>query len=157
MKICSKCKIAKDISEFYDSVKDKKQSWCIDCCRRYWQTRKENGVNQMRARQRRTDPRSSLLARAKDRAKKQGIPFSIIKEDIIVPECCPVLGIKLCVGDGSQNENSPSLDRLIPENGYVPGNIRVISLRANAIKNDATIEELRKVADWLEQQLLVEA
>lgn len=35
--------------------------------------------------------------------------------------------------------------------GYVPGNIRVISNRANLLKSDATVEELRKVIDYMEE------
>ena len=41
--------------------------------------------------------------------------------------------------------DSPSLDRIVPELGYVKGNIRVISNRANHLKSDATLEEHRKI------------
>lgn len=43
-----------------------------------------------------------------------------------------------------------SLDRIVPSLGYVPGNVAVISHRANRIKSDATADELRAVADWLD-------
>ena len=43
----------------------------------------------------------------------------------------------------------PSLDRIIPELGYVKGNVVFISMRANSIKQDATEQELYLVADWL--------
>ena len=39
----------------------------------------------------------------------------------------------------------PSLDRIDGAKGYVKGNVRVISHRANMLKNDATIEELELV------------
>jgi hypothetical protein len=68
------------------------------------------------------------------------------------PEKCPVLGITLMRGCESR-DNSPSVDRLIPELGYVPENCRVISNRANQIKSNASPAELRKVAAWLEQEL----
>jgi hypothetical protein len=48
----------------------------------------------------------------------------------------------------STNENknhSPSLDRIFPELGYTKGNVRVISWRANWIKNNSTIEEIEKL------------
>lgn len=56
--------------------------------------------------------------------------------DIIIPETCPMLGIKLEFGFDKQggNFNSPSLDRIIPELGYTKGNVMVISKRANMIK-----------------------
>jgi hypothetical protein len=94
---------------------------------------------------------------AKARAKKYGIPFSITVADVraVWPSDgrCPVLGIRLSrnVGRGP-SANSPSLDRLFPERGYVPGNIAVISMRANLIKTSETDPSVfRKVADWLEK------
>jgi len=54
---------------------------------------------------------------------------------VVVPEFCPVLGIKIVPGRQGKGkateDNSPSLDKFIPEKGYVPGNIAVISWRAN--------------------------
>jgi hypothetical protein len=40
-----------------------------------------------------------------------------------------------------------SLDRIDHQKGYVPGNVRVISLRANLLRKDITPEELRALAD----------
>jgi hypothetical protein len=34
--------------------------------------------------------------------------------------------------------------------GYVRGNVTIISNRANRIKNDASLDEVRKVVSWLE-------
>ena len=52
----------------------------------------------------------------------------------------------------SDTDNSPSIDRLIPELGYIKGNVNVISLRANIIKNNATKDELIKIANWMESK-----
>lgn len=93
-----------------------------------------------------------LLARSKSRAKKNDIPFDLDLEDIVVPDNCPVLGIPLHKTGGKgpgYHPDSPSLDRIYPELGYVKDNVRVISARANLLKNDATEEELRKVLDDL--------
>jgi hypothetical protein len=89
---------------------------------------------------------------ARSRAKKKSISFSIKVTDIPeIPSHCPILGFPLVrsVGVGSQSFNSPTLDRIKPELGYVPGNLQVISQRANVIKNDASAEEIRKVADYM--------
>ncbi len=96
-----------------------------------------------------------LLTAAKHRAKTRGLPFKITEDDIIVPDTCPVLGIPLQRNKKGKthNGNSPSLDRLIPEFGYVPGNVQVISMRANLIKSNASVSELRQVADWCDTQL----
>lgn len=93
---------------------------------------------------------ASLFQLARQRAKRKGLPFAITVADIIVPEFCPVLGVKLEIGTGCMQRCSPTLDRVIPELGYVPGNVAVISLRANTMKQDATAAELRVLADWID-------
>ena len=91
-----------------------------------------------------------MVRAAKARAAKAGVPFNITPEDIVIPQLCPVLQIPLIVGQSQASDNSPSLDRVIPLLGYVRGNILVISNRANRIKNNATIPELRAVASFFE-------
>lgn len=89
-----------------------------------------------------------LWANAKRRAAERGLEFTITKEDVHIPDICPVLGIPLAVGNGTAQSNSASLDRIDNSLGYIPGNVQVISLRANAMKNSATQEELLKFAYW---------
>lgn len=79
---------------------------------------------------------------AKQRAKKQGVPFDIELSDIIIPDKCPLLEINIKSSKGSPTHNSPSLDKIIPKLGYVKGNIWVVSHRANWLKNDASVEEI---------------
>lgn len=98
------------------------------------------------------NPKVQLVISAKVRAKKFGIPCTITAKDIEIPEFCPVLGVKLESGNKQFHENSPSLDRIIPELGYVPGNVAVMSFRANRIKGDATMEELKTMIAWLESK-----
>ena len=100
-------------------------------------------------------PRYYLWHGAKTRAKKKNIPFDIGPLDIQIPDVCPVLGIQLRVVPRALGgrDCSPTLDRLRPENGYVKGNIAVMSYRANRIKSDSSPDELRRVADWLEKKL----
>lgn len=86
---------------------------------------------------------------AKRRAKRDNLPFTILESEIIVPEICPVLGIKMQIGIGSRSDNSPSLDKIIPNKGYVKDNIKVISYRANRFKSDALLEEVEKVAAYM--------
>lgn len=90
---------------------------------------------------------------AKARASSAGVPFSITADDIVIPQLCPVLGAPLIVGQSQATDWSPSLDRVMPAMGYVKGNIIVISNRANRIKNNATIPELRAVADFFERHV----
>ncbi len=48
---------------------------------------------------------------------------------------------------------SPSLDRIDSTKGYTKGNIWVISNRANTLKNDATLSELKLLVERLENAL----
>ena len=95
----------------------------------------------------------ALWKAAKARATKRGLPFSITPDDVIIPVRCPVLGIPLVrsVTRGPA-DSSPSLDRKVCALGYVPGNVVVISWRANRIKNDGTAAEVRSVLRWMEAE-----
>ena len=90
------------------------------------------------------------------RAKEGNIPFDLDEEYLIqiFPEDnkCPVLGIEFEWGIHN-SQASPSVDRIIPEKGYTKGNVIWISRRANAIKNDATVEEIYIVADFYKELL----
>jgi len=82
---------------------------------------------------RRRKPERPLWERARKRAKDRGLPFDIPKDAIVVPRTCPALGLVIELR-GQRSACSPSLDRIVPERGYVSGNIRVISDRANRLK-----------------------
>lgn len=84
-----------------------------------------------------------LLQGAKQRAKKYGVPINITIDDIFIPEFCPYLGVKLVPFSGW---DSPSLDKINPELGYVKGNVQVISTKANTMKSNATHAELIQFA-----------
>lgn len=101
-------------------------------------------------------PGRYLYYNAKGRAKKLGLPFDIAPEDIVIPTYCPVLGIKIdpvVRGRKGFHPMSPSVDRVIPSRGYVRGNVRVISNRANRLKCDASIDEVRAVLRYMETAL----
>lgn len=100
-------------------------------------------------------PEYSIWKACKDRASQYGMEFSLLLEDIVIPERCPVLGIKLEAGMGRgrglgliHRDKSPSIDRVDNSKGYTPDNILVVSYRANRIKSDATVEELVAVSEF---------
>lgn len=84
------------------------------------------------------------------RAREGGYPCTITREYLssLWTGTCPVLGIPLVSGQDTAH-NSPTLDKIVPALGYVPGNVAIISRRANAIKSDATAGEILKVYEWL--------
>lgn len=96
-------------------------------------------------------PEQKMIQRARNRARKNGLECTITVKDIVIPKTCPVLGIELVVHSGSSGgrPNSPALDRIDNSKGYVPGNIQVISHRANQMKADANTQELILFAKWI--------
>ena len=100
---------------------------------------------------RQIDYRTWMFNAKKANAKKRGIEFTITLDDLVIPDICPVLGIKLNRSPDSKHAgNAPTIDRIDPSKGYAAGNIAVISHRANRKKQDCTIQELRKILDYME-------
>ena len=48
--------------------------------------------------------------------------------------------------------HTPTIDRIDNNKGYIPGNVAVISWRANALKKDASTEEVEKLLVWMRSQ-----
>ena len=92
-----------------------------------------------------------ILARAKSRAKKTNLPFNLELDDIAIPDTCPLLGIKIESNNFRNSPNNPSLDKIIPEKGYIKGNVWVISNRANTLKNDASLQALELLVENLKK------
>lgn len=89
----------------------------------------------------------SIFNNAKARARKMNIDFNIEIDDIIIPKICPVLNIEILSipANTKAAHNSASIDRIDNTKGYVKGNIRIISFRANCLKSDATLNEIKMI------------
>lgn len=110
--------------------------------------------NEWQKKNRGRDPLRAILNQAKIRAKKKGVPFELMRDDVPLPAICPVFGTPIDYkAEGTFNPNAASLDRLIPSLGYVPGNVRIISNRANILKRDATVQELEAVVAYMRREL----
>lgn len=179
MQNCIKCNIQKPLDEFYKQRRTKNghRPICKICeslrKKQYYLDNKEEILQQQKDYyeenkeavllkskiDRETfferDYKLNMIHRARQRAKKKNIEFSITEEDIIIPEYCPALGIKLEIQKGLKvaRKSSPSLDRIDVSKGYIPGNIQVISKLANTMKNAATLEELQLFSKWLQDLL----
>lgn len=168
-KECSKCKTVKLFSEFTSnkSRSDGLTVWCKSCSKSSrdnyylankekikqkhleWREKNKDYIKASRLAKRKEDPRKIMLYSAKHRAQAKGLSFDIDVEDIIIPEYCPVLNIKLELFHESQNRSSPSLDRIDSNLGYTKGNIQVISWLANTMKTNASLDELYLFALWV--------
>ena len=93
------------------------------------------------------DYRLHMLRLAKARARRRNIFFDLILDDIQIGTHCPILDIKFEVGRENW-KNSPSLDRIDNSRGYEADNVIVVCMMANSIKNQATPDQIRKVADF---------
>lgn len=92
-----------------------------------------------------------LLKSAQSKASTKGLEINIELSDIVIPEVCPVLGIKLDGAAGRLADGLPSLDRIDSSKGYVKGNVWVISWKANKLKAHNTLETLRALTRALER------
>ncbi len=84
-----------------------------------------------------------ILERTKQSAKERGLDFNLTIDDIVIPEYCPYLNLKLTFIFTYETRNSYySIDRINNNLGYVKNNVQIISLKANTMKNNATQNEL---------------
>lgn len=93
-----------------------------------------------------------LWISAKNRAKKAGLEFSITREDVVVPDICPILGVGIIPMSPRKYGLGASIDRLNSSKGYTKDNIIVCSLRANMLKSNGTIEEFKKIVTFLSEK-----
>lgn len=158
MKTCRECGVSRPIEDFWREAKgpDGRSARCGECRRKGLKRSRANPEIRERARlyareyNKTISNEQHLWYFAKGRARKLGIVFDLKVEDIVIPEHCPLLGVHLARGCGKLQAASPSLDRKNPDVGYTRDNVWVISHRANTIKNNATLEELRQIVGVLE-------
>jgi len=94
-----------------------------------------------------TTPEGRLLYRAHKRHREEGYNFNLGIEDIVIPEVCPYLDLKLSTDPADHKKsNYATIDRIDSSKGYVKGNIQVISLKANSMKSSSTEEQLLQFA-----------
>jgi hypothetical protein len=120
---------------------------------RKWREQNRDQYNQVRRSGRLKNRVHYLWKEARDRALRRGVEFTITESDIPpMGDFCPLLGHPFSF-DGSDHQNSPSLDRIDPKRGYVPGNVWVVGWRANTIKSGGTAEEHEMIARAMRKAL----
>lgn len=96
--------------------------------------------------------RFQILQHIRRRARNNGYETDLCLSDIPEPgDVCPVLGTKFKKAKGPLSDSSVSVDKINPNLPYLKkyvSNLRLISYRANRIKNDASIDELKKVLQY---------
>ena len=94
-----------------------------------------------------------LWSQLKNSAKSRDIPFDLNVTDIDeigIPIVCPVLGIPLYFHRQKVQDDSISFDRIDSSKGYTMGNVIIVSYRANRLKSDATLDEMKRLVNFYE-------
>lgn len=165
-KVCTKCNKEKDVEEFYSHKTNSSQ--CKQCQRDYRKEWRKNhpGYDKIKSKkwyysnQERNKKYYEnkpwykiIIQLAKKRAKKSGIPFNLDEEYLqsIYPKdgLCPLLRIPLTKNREFSGPNSITLDRIIPQLGYIKGNVQILSHKANTAKSNLTLDEMKLlVSNW---------
>lgn len=157
MKVCIKCGIEKEESCF-----EKCKTWLFRSCKECLKKRRKESVEAHRRKSsseyqkdyNMRHPERYILSHIKSNAKIKGTEFSLTIEDIVIPEYCPILGVKLSpTGSSKHDLYAPSVDRIDNSKGYIKGNIQIVSRKANIMKNCATNEELLRFSQYFNNLL----
>lgn len=153
---CSKCGETKLLSQFLFNRHGKKYeyrfTYCLACRRKQLTENLNSSVGSFLG---------DRYNRLKLRAKKFGVKFAISREEFIEQfhrqrGLCfytdEVLRYK--VGNGYDIRCSLSIDKIVPENGYVQGNIVFCTSRVNTAKSNFSLEEMKKYMPSWYQKLL---
>ena len=150
IKRCGTCKEHKPLSEFCKrkTSKDGLNGRCRSCQKKY-----DDNVCRFKR----------WFESKKSAAKRRGIKFTIKPQDIpgvsvreynIItrkksttwkaeeyPKMCHEWGIELDWGMNGLQYNSPSLDRINPKLGYIPGNVRLVCQSYNGAKSNCPADK----------------
>ena len=150
-KRCSTCGHELPIDSFalkHDLKKRKgyRASACKSCNRGNQKLRYES--------HKKTNPFLHKATRIKSRATSLGVPYNLDKDwlENIWTGFCPVFKQKISISEDRGNPWCAELDRLRPDLGYVKGNVRFLSRKANSYKSNMTLEEAKKIYLWMEKE-----
>ena len=146
-KKCSKCKKFLTLDNFTKKG-SKKRKGLRASCRNCENLRMKNNYIK--------NPIPQMLSNAKIRSKEKNIEFNIdtkyLKSIFPKDNMCPVLNISFQGGymneDKKNKDYSPSLDRIVPEKGYVKGNLVFVCNIINRVKSDSSMEILEKTLNF---------
>ncbi len=144
---CPKCRLDKALTEYNKDAT--RPNGIKGCCKECNNSRR----NALHA----ANPIPVMLQAAKQRAVRQSVLFTLTENDLVMPDTCPILGMKLEVKQGKGGAaNSPSLDKIKPEFGYIPGNVQIISNLANVMKSNASLDQMVRLGRWASKQIKLE-
>jgi hypothetical protein len=124
----------------------------VEVNRRWYANNRERVSEQSRTR---THTKKSwelnAIKRCRERATQKGVPFGMRASDLYdasgrLPDTCPIFShICLDYHGGRDRRKWASVDRKVPELGYVTGNVWVVSMAANVWKSNGSNPRERRV------------
>ena len=121
---CRECNLIK-ASENREQNREQYNKYCREKKKEHYSTEKRRESYKKNIHQ-------ELFYSAKTRANNKKISFTISKEDVIIPDKCPVFGIPL---DSRDRLHAPTLDRIIAGGEYSKNNIRIVCNSVNSFRN----------------------
>ncbi len=89
---------------------------------------------------------------AKRRSLKNNISFNITEQDIIdiIPKDnkCPIFNREF----ESKTRWAMTIDKIIPDMGYIKENIQIVSLKANVMKQNTSQKQQLMFAQWIKRE-----
>ena len=117
--------------------------------------RKENYHHEVAYRKTKRGNLSRTLDRIRRDSRKIGKECDLDLDylESIATDECPIFKTPFVWGQSKKvSDETASIDKIIPELGYIKGNVVFISFLANKIKQNVTEKELYAVADWLHDE-----
>lgn len=138
-------KINERARQYYAANKD----MLLERCKTYRASPDYNEKQRRWSREdRRQNPEKSLHRSCRKRSLKSGLDFDIDISDIVIPEKCPILEEPLMYC-GPDRLYWPTVDRIDNTKGYVKGNVRVISYKANMMKCDMLLWQVENLIAYM--------
>jgi len=117
--------------------------------KRAWRIANADKMQNARDRWASAHPESKHLREARTRAKRAGVPCTLTLanvRELLAPMRCSATGLPLAHAKGQPSALSPSIDRIAPELGYVPGNVRSVAYGFNVMRHTAHVSRDAEIA-----------
>ncbi len=150
-KACSCCDVYKDEKEYYADKTGKLglQHRCKECQKRNKGKYTDNARERNRQ-HKMEDPLNHMYSRLKKSAKDDNKVFSIKLEDLKFSDRCPIYGTEWDLSH-IRSDQTPTVDRVDNTKGYIKGNVKIISWKANRLKHTASLKEIEALAKYMKE------
>ena len=162
-KICTICKQEKNITEFHKTkrTKDGYEYRCKECRKILFNKYYNKNKKEIFLRRAIKNPLKVLIYSRLKYARKLNLPCDSINDlyNYLKPiydqgecECCHCKlesGITKGIG---MKDNTHSIDKIIPEKGYIVGNVAILCWKCNRLKSNFNFNDYLNIMTWLENK-----